>query len=119
VTGEARITREDSNVARVDINNDGKAEAILQIFTAAPNYRACDYPVYVELNESGTDIQPGNLNNLMQTPIQCPVSFAPFRYRGETYFEVRDWSPHIQVRVLSQVLMIKDEGLHEMCEFTY
>ena len=121
VTGEARLTRQDANIARVDIDNDRKPEVILEIFTAGPNYRSCDYPVYVQLQEDEEHLRQASLNSLMRSPSSCPVSFAPFRYQGKTYFEVRDWSLFARtgVKLLTQVFMINGEAREWVCEFSY
>ena len=119
VTGDPRIVRA-ANLARLDVDNDGRPETILQIFTAAQNWRACDYPVYVTLNDSATEVKEGPLNKLMLPPTSCPDSFQPFVFRGKTYFEFRQQKPgRFRPNLLTEVLMIRGGTLHTMCKFTY
>jgi hypothetical protein len=120
VTGDRRLART-VDLLELDVDNDGRSETILHILLAAPNWRACDYPVYVQLNESGTEMKAGSsLNNLMRTPSNCPDSFQPFIYRGNVYFEFRQQKPgRFQPNLLKEVLIIKDGALHSVCKFSY
>jgi uncharacterized protein len=101
-------------VTQVDINNDGKAESVVQLKLASGAGRGCDSEHLGVLNKERNKLEM-TITELLPEPVCGGVVQTPFIYGGQTYVEVLYATRH--PTNVHQIVQLKGGKLETICQF--
>lgn len=101
-------------VTQVDINNDGKAESVVQLKLASGAGRGCDSAHLGVLNKERNKLDM-IITQLLPERLCGGVVQTPFIYEGQTYVEVLYALGH--PTNIHQVVQLKRDKLETICQF--